>query len=177
MDRAGGRPRSSPPAVRARGEEAPAADAGGGTAIAVNTDNAVKVEWVRGMKRNDVFGVAVLLGTILACLAIAWYAQQAINTVSVPTHTGVGFVVMAMVRNEQRVLPRMLQSVRDTLPQARIFLCDTGSTDDTIAVAERYGGDALLKPVFRSALNWTNFEVGARALLSRSRALTRARGN
>jgi len=58
--------------------------------------------------------------------------------------------VVSMVRNEAAILPRMIDSVRRTLPDAMFFFCDTGSTDGTLDIIKSH-----------QVVNytWENFEV------------------
>ncbi|MCU0326402.1 MAG: glycosyltransferase [Spirosomaceae bacterium] len=45
------------------------------------------------------------------------------------------FVVLAY--NEEQHLPRLLESIKDL--NANIYICDSGSTDKTLEIAEKYG--------------------------------------
>ena len=42
-----------------------------------------------------------------------------------------------IVKNEEKLLPQCLESVKDVVDE--MVIVDTGSTDDTVAIAENYG--------------------------------------
>lgn len=62
--------------------------------------------------------------------------------------------IISMVRNEEAILQRMIDSVRKTLPNAFIFLCDTGSTDGTLDIIRNISSNAKW-----ISYEWENFET------------------
>ncbi len=44
---------------------------------------------------------------------------------------------MVLAYNEEQHLPRLLESIKDL--NANIYICDSGSTDKTLEIAEKYG--------------------------------------
>jgi glycosyltransferase involved in cell wall biosynthesis len=64
-------------------------------------------------------------------------------------------------KNESEGLRRALPGVRELLPDAQIIVVDDGSTDDTAAVAARYGATVLSSPY--SMGNGAAIKRGARA--------------
>lgn len=62
-------------------------------------------------------------------------------------------LVVTMVKNEERILPRLLASVERL--NGFILVCDTGSTDKTITMAKQH---ARVVDIFMSNTGWVHFE-------------------
>jgi glycosyltransferase involved in cell wall biosynthesis/tetratricopeptide (TPR) repeat protein len=79
--------------------------------------------------------VAAIAAQRLAAVAEAPYVGQALTPAAVATKPHVSLTMI--VKNEAHNLPTCLGSVADLVDE--IIVVDTGSTDDTVAVAERHG--------------------------------------
>jgi glycosyltransferase involved in cell wall biosynthesis len=53
---------------------------------------------------------------------------------------GKKFSVVVIAKNEEKTLPRLLESVKGV---DEVVICDTGSTDNTIEVAKKYGAKVV----------------------------------
>lgn len=60
--------------------------------------------------------------------------------------------VVVLTCNEQRNLAACLESVRDWTTE--VFVVDSGSSDDTLAIASRYGVSTVVHPFTTHALQW-----------------------
>lgn len=111
---------------------------------------------------------------ILVTVFIAMCVYQFVPlTSSVPASTlnPQHVLIVSMVRNEERILGRMIQSVQTVLPGANFFFCDTGSRDKTISIF-------LAVPTHIGSINhkWENFEVNRNKCLVAARDTLRAQG-
>ena len=65
--------------------------------------------------------------------------------------------VTMIVKNESAILKRCLESVLNCIPKLDgVVICDTGSTDNTIEVAQKFGVDKDI-PVYIYKHKWKNF--------------------
>ena len=71
------------------------------------------------------------------------------------------FSFIILTFNEQVHLPRLLESIKAL--NARIFILDSGSTDDTLKIADRYGAEVKQNPFINHPKQWDfalkNFKV------------------
>ena len=54
------------------------------------------------------------------------------------------FTFIILTYNEEQHLPRLLESIKDL--NALVFILDSGSTDNTIAIGESFGAQFLQNP-------------------------------
>ncbi|RLB04217.1 MAG: glycosyltransferase, partial [Deltaproteobacteria bacterium] len=52
--------------------------------------------------------------------------------------------VCMIVKNEEKMLPKCLESIREVADE--IIIVDTGSTDNTVAIAESFGAKVYFHP-------------------------------
>lgn len=69
------------------------------------------------------------------------------------------FIILTF--NEEQHLPRLLESIKDL--NAQIFICDSGSTDNTLNIAEQYGATVKYNKFITHPKQWDfalkNFDV------------------
>jgi len=64
-------------------------------------------------------------------------------------------LLVSIIRNEEKALPRLLDSVRSIVDG--VVLCDTGSTDDTLGVIDKWSQQHVDIPVHVFSDTWENF--------------------
>jgi glycosyltransferase involved in cell wall biosynthesis len=62
------------------------------------------------------------------------------------------FSFIILTFNEEIHLPRLLESVKDL--HAEIFILDSGSTDDTVKIAQAYGAEVKTNPFINHPKQW-----------------------
>jgi glycosyltransferase involved in cell wall biosynthesis len=98
---------------------------------------------------------------ILVILVGIWFglvSKQTKNTAEIQNEVFEKTCAVVMVKNEADVIERLLSSIAEQRIAKHVFLCDTGSTDDTIAIAKRVKGDVLQLRVSTKHVSFVNFE-------------------
>lgn len=71
------------------------------------------------------------------------------------------FSFIILTFNEQIHLPRLLESIKKL--NAKVFILDSGSTDETLKIAEHYGAEVKQNPFINHPKQWDfalkNFKV------------------
>lgn len=88
----------------------------------------------------------------IALLGVVLSGQVIIGPPPPPSHFANRIAVVSMVKNEAKILQRMIDSVRKTLPNSPIFFCDTGSSDNTLNII-RVANQTVVQ------YDWENFEA------------------
>jgi glycosyltransferase involved in cell wall biosynthesis len=62
------------------------------------------------------------------------------------------FSFIILTFDEEIHLPRLLESIKDL--HAEVFILDSGSTDDTLKIAQAYGAEVKTNPFINHPRQW-----------------------